>query len=77
MAYTSSSSSSSSITVWEYFGASLITGVTVVIMQGIFESIFLNFGGESMLLRLILNLLVSAGSGFVAIMLVAATGLLG
>jgi len=30
-----------------------------------------------MAMRLILNLLVSAGSGFVAIMLVAATGLLG
>lgn len=66
----------SSTTFWDYFLASVITGTTVMIMQGIFEGMFMFAGTNSMLIRLLLNLLVSGASGFVAIMLVDATNLL-
>jgi len=62
---------------WDYFLASVITGTTVVVLQGIFEGVFRSgIFGDSVLVRLLINLLVSGASGFVAIMIVDATGLL-
>lgn len=60
-----------------YLLASVLTGGTVMIMHGVLEGIRL-FGFDSMggLMGFIGNLFISALSGFVAIMLVDATGLL-
>lgn len=74
-----SSSSSSGVSFTDYFLASLLTGSTVMIMHGILEGVsLLDFGGEGgTLIRFIMNLIVSAASGFVAILLVDMTGLMG
>lgn len=50
-----------------------------MIMHGILEGVsLLDFGGEGgTLIRFIMNLIVSAASGFVAILLVDMTGLMG
>lgn len=68
---------SGSISFTSYFLASILTGGTVMIMHGVLEGIRL-FGLEGMggLAGFIGNLFVSSLSGFVAIMLVDATGLL-
>lgn len=64
-------------TFWDWLLAGVITGATVSIMQGILQGVFMaGFFGDSMLVRLIVNLLVSGASGVVAILLVDATGLL-
>jgi hypothetical protein len=67
----------STATFWDWLLAGVITGATVSIMQGILQGVFMaGFFGDSMLVRLIVNLLVSGASGVVAILLVDATGLL-
>lgn len=67
----------STATFWDWLFAGVITGATVSIMQGILQGVFMaGFFGDSMLVRLIVNLLVSGASGVVAILLVDATGLL-
>jgi len=49
-----------------------------MIMHGILEGVsLLDFGGQGALIRFIMNLIVSAASGFVAILLVDMTGLMG
>jgi len=63
-------------TFMDYTLASILTGGTVMIMHGILEGIFIFGGLDSIMLRMLINLLVSGASGFVAIMLVDATGLL-
>jgi hypothetical protein len=60
-----------------YLLASVLTGGTVMIMHGVLEGIRLfGFDGMGGLMGFIGNLFISALSGFVAIMLVDATGLL-
>lgn len=67
----------SSNSFWDYALAGVLTGTTVMVTQGLLEGMFrFGLGGNSMIVRLIINLVVSGLSGFVAILLVDATGLL-
>jgi len=60
-----------------YFLASVLTGSTVMVMHGVLEGFMgLGYVAGGGIMRLLFNLLVSGLSGFVAIMIVDATGLL-
>lgn len=77
MQSTASTSSSTGPSFTDYFLAGLLTGSTVMISNGIMESFFgFGLGVSNPLIRLIINLTTSAVSGFLAIWLVALTGLM-
>lgn len=63
-------------TTTDYILAGLITGTTVMFMHGILEGIFVFTGYSSPLIRMLIQALVSTASGYISIVIVAATNLL-